>query len=703
MTDLFNQVRRFLEPRSVAMVGASTRTGPESFNALESLLARGYRGRIYAVNPKGGEILGVKVYPRVADLPEVVDLAVIATPREAVPALVKECVEKGIRAVTIITQGFADADAAGKKMQEEIAALIRGTATRVAGPNTLGMANAFAGFYTAFIGFTNRPAANGVICQSGIFLAGAMDFTAGVGLGIDLGNMVDLDFADVLEYFALEDRVKVINLHIEGLKDGRRFMEAARRVSRAKPVLCLKTARSAAGARAAGSHSGSLAGADHVLNAAFRQAGVIRVDNVGEMNDLNKTFLTYPPPAGRRVAVITITGGGGIATVDACARYGLELARFSPATEQALAAVYPSWLEVGNPADIWPAGMSRGYRPITSLALQKIMNDPQVDAVICITSAYLPPADDPLDISGLFKEAARSRPDKPLAIWVFGPHRRACGEKVEEEGTIVVYPSPERAVRALDALYDYHHRIKKASRPQAPRSASAGHDRAAAIIRRAGKEGVLLGQDALDLIGTCGIRTVASRPAASQEEALERAAEMGFPLVMKLNSLDVAHKSDVGGVKINLQTPAEVAAAYAEIMRSAAARAPGARITGVLLQPFRTGGCEVILGARRDPQFGPVLVYGLGGIYTELFRDVSFRVAPVSQEEALAMIAETKSYQSLRGMRGQAPADLNALAAAVAGLSWLVTSFPEIAELDINPLLVGPDGVLALDARVILG
>lgn len=703
MDDLFTQIKRFVEPDSIAMIGVSSRTGPGSFNGMENLMARGYKGKLYAVNPRGGEILGVAVYPSITDVPEVVDLAVISTPRAAVPEIVRECAAKGIKAVAIITQGFADGDDEGKRLQAEIMEAIKGTDTRIVGPNTLGMVNSFTDFYPSFVTFTNKTTANGVICQSGIFLAAALDFTSGVGIGIDIGNTADVDFSDTLEYFHKEDRVQIVNLHMEGLTDGKRFMETARRVSRSKPVLCLKTGRSEAGARAASSHSGSLAGEDTVYDTVFRQAGVIRVDHVGEMSDLNKTFLTYPSIPGKRIAIITISGGAGIALVDACSRCGLEVAGFSENTLEELTNVYPQWMDVGNPADIWPAGMSKGYLPITRLALEKIMNDPQVDAVICITPAYLDPDEDPLDISALFKDAARMRPDKPLALWVFGPHRSKYGQKLEEEGTIVAYPSPEQAARALAALYSYHHEMKNA--PVAIETNLPGFEtsKIRTLLAEAGANGTeILGAKALEVIRSCGIPAVNSMIALSKMEAVEVALEIGFPVVMKLNSPDVSHKSDIGGVKVGLKTAEEVAAAYNEIMSNAAEKAPGARLEGVLLQKHLTTGTEVILGAKRDGQFGPVLVYGLGGIYTELFKDVSFRVAPVDEREAKAMITETKSFKILQGARGRVPADIQALTGAITRLSRLATNFPEILELDINPLLAVPEGVVALDARIAL-
>lgn len=670
---------------------------------LDQVLAGGYRGRIYPVNPRGGELRGLPVYRSVADIPETVDLAVISTPRTVVPEIVEECAKRGIKAIVVITQGFADAsDADGPRLQEEMVRRLAGTGARLIGPNTIGVINLYERVNTSFIGFERVPADTAMICQSGIFLLAAAEFTCGLGLGVDIGNAADVDFNQALQTLGEDGRVRVINLHMEGIRDGRRFMAVAGRVSRHKPLLCLKTGRSEAGARAAGSHSGSLAGEDHVFSAAFRQCGVLRVRDVEEMHYLNKTFLTYPAIPGRRLAVITISGGAGIAAVDACADYGLEVAAFSRETKEKLAAVFPAWMEVGNPADIWPAGMSRGYLEVLELALDAALADPQVDAVLAVSPAYLKPEDDPrLDISAAVNRAAARRPDKPLAVWIFGAHRGELAARVEEAGRVVVYPSPERAVASLAALYRYYHEIKTAPVPvpdARPVPDSAPVERILAAARRAGRTD--LHTEALEVLRACGIPVLPWQHAADAAQAVRAAEQLGYPVVMKIDSPEISHKSDVGGVMVDLADAAAVTAAYDEMMRTVKKRAPRAPISGVIIQPYRPGGVEIILGAKRDPSFGPVLVYGLGGIYTELFRDVSFRIAPITREEALQMIRETRSCRLLGGFRGRPAADLDALAELVVRLGQLVIACPEIAEMDINPLLVGPHGAVAVDARI---
>lgn len=698
-----NVLDQIFSPRSVALIGVSTRTGPGTYNVLERMIECGFGGRIYPVNPRGGELLGLPVYRSVLDIPEVVDLAVISTPRTAVLDVVKDCVTCGIKAVVIITQGFADADDEGRKMQAALVEAVKDTDTRIVGPNTLGVANLFMNFNTSFVSYLTHKCKTGIICQSGIFLAGSSDFTAGLGLGVDIGNSSDVDFSDSMEYMGHDPRVRVINLHMEGIHNGRRFMETARQVSKSKPILCLKTGHSEAGARAASSHSGSLAGEDHVFEAAFKQCGIIRVNNVEDLYYFNKSFLTYRTITGRRIGIVTISGGAGIAAVDACSAYGLEVAKFDNETMQKLAEVFPNWMDVGNPADIWPAGMARGYHKILELALDTILSDPNVDALLCISPAYTEPAADPLFAGEIINRAAARHPDKPTAVWNFGPCKDESTRLLEEKGIVVAYPSPERAMASLAALNHYYNNIKKSMPEKHPVYTDINKTSALSVITEAISDKThTLNEQALQILKDYGIPTVASHITSNKQEAAAAAAELGYPVAIKILSSDITHKSDVGGVRLNLTSRAELEKAYDEMTITVREKVPGAALTGVLVQQYRPGGIEVILGGKQDPEFGPVVVYGLGGIYTELFKDVSFRIAPFTREEALDMIRETRSYRLLQGFRGQSPADIDALLECILRLSQLLTEIPEIKELDINPLLVGANGVLAVDARIMI-
>ena len=695
----------FVNPQSVALIGVSSRTGPGAFNVLEQMMGTGYKGKIYPVNPKGGVILDVPVYRSVLEIDAPVDLAVISTPRAAVPGVVEQCVAKSIRAVVIITQGFSDAsDEEGLRLHREILAAIEGTETMVVGPNTLGVVNTFINFNTSFITFDTTPLPVGVVCQSGVFLAASGDFSGGIGIGIDTGNTADVGFTRCLEYLAANPQIEIINLHMEGLRDGRRFLETARRVTPHKPVLVLKTGSSEEGARAAGSHSGSMAGEDAVFSAAFAQSGIIRVDDPGFMADLNRTFITYREMRGNRVAVITISGGAGIMAVDAAGKYGLQTARFSPKAMTALEEVFPHWMHPDNPADIWPAGMAKGYREITALALDQILSDEAVDAVLCITPAYLDPDTDPLNIIGLIGDVAARHRHKPTAAWIFGPHKHKYCAMFAETGLVVAYGTPDSAMYCLSQFHRYHSQIKNVRFPafEPPRNVDQNRVR---DTMAAGRDAGLtaLNEEALDIIEAYGIPAVRRVMADSPDSAARAAESIGFPVAMKIASPDVPHKSDVGGIKLNICSAGDAALAFKEITAKVRERIPDARVNGVQLQTQVSGGTEVILGGRWDPQFGPVLVYGLGGIFTELMRDVSFRVAPVTREEALAMIGETRSHKILAGARGREPGDIDALADCLVRLGALLQDHPAIAEVDINPLLVTPRGCLALDALIVPG
>ncbi|MCL2336671.1 MAG: acetate--CoA ligase family protein [Firmicutes bacterium] len=706
MAQQHNNLDLFFYPSSVALVGASSRTGPAALNVLEQMLNSGYQGRIYPVNPRGGVILGLPVHASVTDIAEPVDLAVVATPRTEVPAVVRQCVAKGIKAVLIITQGFADAnDRTGQELHREIMAAIAGTQTRLVGPNTIGLVNSLINLHTSFIEFDFRTAPVGLICQSGIFVNAADDFSGGVGIGVDIGNSVDIGFTECLEYLAARPEIKVINIHMEGLREGRDFLAAARRITPHKPVLVLKTGATEEGARAVCSHSGSMAGADDVFTAAFAQSGIIRVDQAARFAGLNRTLTTYRSMRGRRVGLITVSGGAGIMAADAAGTYGLEIANFSPATMAALQEMFPDWMSPGNPADIWPAAMARGYREVLTAALDKMLADDAVDAVLCNTTAYLDPDTDPQNLVGPINEVAARYPHKPTAVWTIGPHKTAYAAKYAG-GAVVAYSSPDEAMYCLSRLYYYHSAVKggisDALNEEQP-AANSGFGTVQTILATALRAGrTVLDYEALDILEAYGIPVVRRYLARSREEAASLAGILGYPLVMKIASPDVPHKSDWGGVLLNITSAEQAAQAYQQIEDQIRSRLPEVRMDGIMLQRQAAGSVEVILGARRDPQFGPVLVYGLGGIYTELVRDVSCRVAPVSGAAALAMMKETCSYPILSGARGREAVDIKAVADCLVNLGLLLRDHPEIAEADINPLLVTAAGCLAVDALMVL-
>ncbi|HEX77706.1 MAG TPA: hypothetical protein G4O03_04760 [Dehalococcoidia bacterium] len=452
-------MKRFLEPKSVAIVGASRDTGPGSFNVLEVLLESGYSGEIYPINPKVTQLLGRRAYPSVKAIPGEVDMAVIATGRHTVPGLVRECVEKGIKALVVIGQGFADADEEGKALQREIVALARQGGARILGPNTFGVVNSFNHLTTTFVRVVFRKLPVGVLSQSGVFFLHSPPQAPLVGKGIDLGNASDIGFEEALEYFEADPETRVVAIHIEGVPQGKRFLEAARRVATKKPVLILKTGRTEEGRRAVQSHSGALAGRDEVWDGALRQWGLLRVEDMDEMSDLVTAFLHLPPLRGRRVGVCTFTGGAGIIATDACSRHGLKMAQLSEETLEKLARLSPSWLEVGNPFDMWQAMITAPLPLIQVLrtCLSAVAADPGVDALFFIGTLF-PPQDAP-DPTEVLAEVAAQHPDKPVVCWCYGRRQPEAVSYFEDRGGVALFPSPERAARALAKLAYYWERV----------------------------------------------------------------------------------------------------------------------------------------------------------------------------------------------------------------------------------------------------
>jgi len=457
--DIVAQMKKFVEPKSVALIGVSRsamtiRGAP--FDLLTNLINCGYQSKIYPIHPQAIKIRGLRTYASIADAPANIDLAVINLPRNLVPRIVKECVNKGIKAITIVTQGFVDADDdEGKQLQKEIDNAISGTDTRILGPNTFGTANAYINFSSAFVATQMERIPVGFMCQTGVFFASFADLKL-IGKSIDLGNGCDVSFVDGLKYFEQDTETKVVGLHIEGMKDASQFVTQAKRVSRRKPIVVLKTGRSERAAQAAQSHTGSLVGKDEIWSASLKQAGVTRVDDIEELGDTIKAFYTLPPMKGRRIGIVTYTGGFGIMGVDTCHKFNLKIAKLSPATTKRLNVLFPSWQNVGNPVDIWPAIMvarKASLSEVQEIAAQTLLDDPGVDAVLCILGAFASPTG--MGLNQMMERAIDSHPDKPLVLYFYGPLAREAKDKLEETGKTLVFPSPDRAIRVLGHLADY--------------------------------------------------------------------------------------------------------------------------------------------------------------------------------------------------------------------------------------------------------
>jgi acetyltransferase len=457
--DIIAQMKKFVEPESVAIFGVPRSpmavTGGGTLDVLTSLVKQGYQGKIYPIHPRGGKIQGLKAYASVMEVPENIDLAVINLPRDLIPGLVKECVNKGIRAVAILTQGFADADDnEGKQLQRQIDDFVRGTGTRILGPNTLGTANAYINFSSAFMETQMEKNPIGFMCQTGVFFMSLAGLKL-MGKAIDLGNGSDIHFSEGLEYLEQDAETEVIGLHIEGAKDSASFLRVARRVAREKPIIALKTGRGEWAARAIQSHTGSLAGADGIWDAALKQAGVIRVDDLEELTDTIRAFYKLSPMKGRRVGVVSFTGGFGVMGIDACQKYGLEVAKFSPQTVSLLGEILPSWQGVGNPVDLGPTIMIKKVPTFETLetVVKAILDDPGVDAILGIFGAFGPSVG--VDYYQIAEKAAITHPDKPLVFYFYGSFVAEALSEFQTKNGTMAFPTPDRAIRALGHLADY--------------------------------------------------------------------------------------------------------------------------------------------------------------------------------------------------------------------------------------------------------
>jgi acetate---CoA ligase (ADP-forming) len=694
--------KKLTDPESVALVGVTSRQGKGSNNPLEVLLEWGYQGKIYPVNPKGGTILGHHTYTSLLDVPEIPDVAVICAPRDAVPELFEQCGQKKVKLVIIVAQGFFDGDERGKLMQEELLKAAEKYQVRVLGPNTLGVVNNFNRFCTSFMRFMNPTAATGILCQSGVFVVGAPQITNGIGLLIDTGNTTDLEFSDLLGHLVRDSRLKVINMHMESLRDGLKFMQAARDAVALKPVIVYKTGASPDGSKVASSHTGALSGEDRIFDAAFKQCGLLRAQDVEEMNDLNKVFCTFNSIKGNRVGVVSISGGANVIAVDACSRYGLEIAEMSSNTMDQLSELFPAWAHCSNPVDMWPSGMFHGYHNSYRRILEAFMEDPQIDSVICITGSFLDKDGDFLDTTELIREIAAKYPHKPVVAWTYGQRFQDYAREFEKENNVVYFYSIDRAARALSALYKYHHFIKKKEHHPVSLPANGGQARVEKIL--AGKMAGNLDQaDAFKILEAYGIPLARWGTAGTLEEAVSLAETISYPVSMKVLSPDIVHKSDVGGVRLNIVNDQQLKDAFTEMFREIKLKQPNAKIDGVIIQEYLNKGTELLLGSKREPQFGPILAFGSGGIFTEILNDISLRVLPLSKEDIKEMIAETKVSKILAGARGTSTVDTEILINYLVILAQLLQANPSISEMDINPLLAHGNKVVALDARITLG
>lgn len=692
----------FLEPRSVVLVGVTRASGAGAYNNLEVMLRYGYRGRIYVVHQKVSEILGHRTYSRIGDLPEVPDLAVISVGRDNVLPVFAACVEHGIRHVVVVSQGFADADRRGRQLQAELLALAHAGNVRFMGPNTLGIVNAFNGFTTAFADIPHDPSPPPltVVVQSGVFLVGLERFTGRLGKGIDIGNAGDVDFVDVLEFLEHDPQTQIIVLHVEGMQRGREFLHTAARVARHKQVIVLKTGRSTAGAEAALSHTGSMVGEDAVFDAAFAGAGLIRVRNMFELRAVCRAFLHFRSMAGPKLGVVTASGALGIMTADACEDHGLEFAPFPERIREALENPHIGWHRLSNPVDVWPLGMVSGsFADVFRRAVCLMLAQDRVDAVLGIGPAWQSPLHRDLDMASVGREiCAANHWRKPVALCLYGDDRLRVDAALRETEHIACFDSLDEAIIGLSACWRYHQALRKKPESGAPRHEQEAVSAQPAAPRLA--EGVHVGEPAFQLLRRYHVPTVPEELAADAAEAAMAAGKIGYPVVLKIISPQWLHKSDRGGIRLDVSSDRELREAYAELTELFVSHTPDGRLDGILVQR-QIQGTELLMGIKRDQQFGPVLVLGMGGIYTEIFRDVARRLLPVRTRDVEEMFRSLRIYPILQGARGRTAVCWPALLETALALGRLAMEHPEVAELDLNPVLANADGCWCVDCRIV--
>ncbi len=691
-------------PRSVAVIGASEREGSVGRTLLWNLIRNPFGGTVFPVNPQRHSVLGIKSYTDIASIPEIVDLAVIATPASTVPQVIRECVAAGVKGAIIISAGFKEIGEQGAALEKEVLAEARKGGMRIIGPNCLGLMNPLAGLNATFAGTSARSGNVAFISQSGALCTSILDWSLGENVGfsafVSIGSMLDVGWGDLIEYLGDDPHTHSIVLYMESIGDAHAFLSAAREVAMDKPIIVLKVGHTEAAAKAAASHTGALTGSDEVLNAAFRRCGVLRVHTISDLFDMAETLAKQPRPKGNRLSIVTNAGGPGAIATDALISGGGTLSELAPETIQKLNQFLPAQWSHHNPIDILGDASSDRY----AQTLEVVADDPNSDAMLVILTPQA--MTNPTQTAEKLK--SYSKLGKPILSSWMGGAEIAAGTEILNQAKIPTFPYPDTAVRLFNYMWRYTYNLKGIyETPSLPVDSDLhAPDRQLAerILAQATKSDrdLLTEYESKNLLAAYGIPTVPTEIATSDIEAVEIADRFGYPVVLKLHSEKITHKTDVGGVRLNLEDAAAVTRAFMAIAAKVRAIDPEAFL-GVTVQPMvKMEGYELILGSSLDPQFGEVMLFGMGGQLVEVFRDRALALPPLNTTLARRMMEQTRIYQALQGVRGRKAIDMAKLEQLLVNFSQLVVEQPQIREIDINPLLVSADGMIALDARVVL-
>lgn len=701
MGNCMNKLDHIFRPRSIAVIGASSNHAKMGWAIMNNLIKFGFKGPVYPVNPRSKYVNSIQAYASVTDIPGPVDLAIVVIPAKYVKDLFLECAKKGVKGLVVITAGFKEIGGEGKKLERDIVTIARDNDMRFIGPNCLGIINTDpeVSMGATFAQSEVIPGKIAFMSQSGAMGVAILDHAKDVDIGlskfVSLGNMANVSGNDLIRDFGDDPNTDLILMYMENFGDPRTLIRLARDISMRKPIIAVKSGRTKAGALAASSHTGSLAGMDAAAEALFKQCGIMRATTIEELFDYALAFAHQPPLKGDNIAILTNSGGPAIMAVDAVEGIGLEIARFDKETEEAMKAILPKEASVRNPVDMIAGATPENYKK----CLQILDNDKNVDGLLVINT----PISEELGIN-IAKAIAAGSVDvkKPLVACMLGKKENSPGVEHLEDAKVPTYRFPESAVKALRMLHNYGKWLKKDKGDV--KQFKVDRETAIAQInsaREAGRQW-LNQKEARTLLQAYGFTTSKIMLAKSEEEAVKNAQEIGFPVVMKIDSRDIIHKWDSGGVMLDLHDEDEVREAYSQILYNVEEKVPGARVNGILIEQMIDKGKEVILGGSIDKTYGHMLMYGMGGIYVEAFKDVSFRLLPMTDADALEMIDETKGSVLFKGLRGEKPADVKVLQEWILRLAQLINEMGDVSEIDMNPVMVLPEGegCIVVDTRI---
>jgi acetyltransferase len=693
------------KPASIAVIGATEREGSVG-RAVVSNLIPAFRGKIYPVNPQHSNILGLAAYSSIGQLPQAVDLAVIVTPAASVPTIVGECVTAGVKSAIVISAGFREHGAEGQALEKQVAEELRRGHMRLLGPNCLGIMNPRFGLNATFAQTIARPGNVAFLSQSGALQTAILDWSlreqVGFSAFVSTGSMLDISWGDLIDYFGDDPYTQSILIYMESIGDARAFLSAAREVTLTKPIIILKAGRSEAASKAAASHTGALTGSDDVLQAAFRRAGVLRVSSISDLFYMAEVLSKQPRPRGPKLTMLTNAGGPAVLATDALIAVGGELTALSAKSLDALNEFLPSHWSHGNPIDILGDADPQRYQQAAEIAL----TDPNSDGLLVILAPQ--GVTSPAEVAERLKPHAHAHGKPLLASWMGGASV-AAGEAILNAAGIPTFAYPDTATRIFTLMWRYAYNLRGIYETpvlaDGPQEESEARSKIRTIIEQARSRGrtLLTEYESKQILTLCGIPAVETRIARSEQEAETEAAAIGFPVVVKLHSESITHKSDVGGVKLNLANAAAVREAYRAIESSVTARAGRESFQGVTVQSMWTGdGYELIVGSATDSQFGPVVAFGSGGELVEVYRDRALALPPLNTTLAHRLLEQTVIFKALSGVRGRKPVDIAALEALLVRFSRLIVDNPAIKEADINPLVASGEQIIALDARFVL-